>query len=263
MESATYEKTPLNAVNRVRNRAFYDRALIHGIVDATPILHVAFNPAEPEDDPFPIVLPMLGCTASFPGGKSSADETTDPDIYIHGYVSARLMKLPKSDEHAARGLPVTISASILDGLVLSLTPFHNSCNYRSAVVFGYATVVTDAAEKMWAMETITENIIRGRWENSRVPPTQTEMTSTSILRVRIHSASSKVRTGEPIEDRKDLKDDALTAKVWTGVVPSWLQWGEPVPTQANKVPKAPEYLNQWVSEENSNGKDKAVAAATS
>jgi len=244
-------------------KAFYDRALIHGIVDATPILHVAFNPAEPEGDPFPIVLPMLGCTASFQGGKSSADEAPDPDIYLHGYVSARLMKLPKSDEHGSGGLPITISASILDGLVLSLTPFHNSCNYRSAVVFGYATVVSDEAEKMWAMETITENIIRGRWENSRVPPTKTEMTSTSILRVRIHTASAKVRTGEPLEDRKDLKDDALTAKIWTGIVPSWLQWGEPIPTKENKVPNPPEHLTKWVSEENSNGKGKAVAAATS
>ena len=235
--------------------------MIHGIVDATPILHVAFNPAEPEDDPFPIVLPMLGCTASFQDGQSTADETTDPDIYLHGYVSARLMKL--TGEHASRGLPITISASILDGLVLSLTPFHNSCNYRSAVVFGYATVVTDEAEKLWALETITENIIRKRWENSRVPPSKTEMTSTSILRVRIHTASAKVRTGEPLEDRKDLKDDSLRAKVWTGIVPSWLQWGEPVPTQGNKVPKVPGYLNQWINEENSTGKDTAVAAATS
>jgi nitroimidazol reductase NimA-like FMN-containing flavoprotein (pyridoxamine 5'-phosphate oxidase superfamily) len=232
--------------------------LIHGIVDATPILHVAFNPAEPGDDPFPIVLPMLGCTGSFQDGQSTADETS---IYLHGYVSARIMKL--SGEDASRGLPITVSASILDGLVLSLTPFHNSCNYRSAVVFGYATVVTDQAEKLWALETITENAIPKRWENSRVPPSKTEITGTSILRVRIHTASAKVRTGEPVEDRKDLKDDSLRAKVWTGVVPSWLQWGEPVPTKENKVSKVPGYLNQWISEENSTGKDTAVAAATS
>ena len=106
---------------------------------------------------------MLGCTASFQVGNSSADEALNPDSYLHGYVSARFIKLPKSDEHASRGLPITISASILDRLVLSLTPFHNSCKCRSAVVFGYATVVSDEAEKMWAIETIMENIIRRRW----------------------------------------------------------------------------------------------------
>ncbi|KAM7218212.1 hypothetical protein V8F06_006390 [Rhypophila decipiens] len=244
--AATYEKTALNTGNRLRNRVHYDKDLIHGIIDETPILHVAFNPADPSTEPFPAVLPMLGCIGSFPGGGQTEEEAT---IYLHGYVSARLMKYPSSED----GSPVTISASILDGLVLSLTPFHNSCNYRSAVVFGYASIVTDETEKLWALELLTENIIKGRWEGSRVPPNKTEMTSTSVLKVRIQSASAKVRTGGPSEDRKDLKDGELRERTWTGVVPAWLHWGTPIPAEENRAREVPGYIEDWVRGENEKG----------
>lgn len=193
---------------------------------------------------------MLGVIGTF-------SEESGAHVYLHGSSVARLMRITADQE-----VPLCVCGTLLDGYVLSLTPFHNSCNYRSAVVFGYATVVGDEAEKMSALEAITDNMVPGRWDESRVPPTKAEMTSTSVLRVRIHSASAKVRTGGPGEDRKDLKDDALRAKVWTGVVPLWQQWGEPVPAGENKVAGLPGYLSEWVSEENSNGKEKAVAAAS-
>lgn len=160
----------------------YDYPTIHTLINTCPVLHVSF--VDPEH-PFPVVLPMLGCTGSF----SSPDDdplTTSQDIYIHGYVSGRIFKTSKSSSES-QGLPITIAATFLDGLVLSLTPFHNSCNYRSAVVYGYAELVEDEEEKMYGMERITENIAPGRWEKSRVPPTKTEMNSTSILRVRVES----------------------------------------------------------------------------
>ena len=47
------------------------------------------------------------------------------------------------------GLPVTVAATKMDGYVLSLTPFTHSYNYRSAVLFGYATLVEDQEEKLW------------------------------------------------------------------------------------------------------------------
>lgn len=116
------------------------------------------------------------------------------------------------------GLPMTIAATFLDGLVLSLTPFHNSCNYRSAVVYGYAELVQDEDEALYAMKLITENLLEGRWDRSRAPPTQAELRSTSILRVRVQSASAKIRVGGPSEDRADLKNGELVKGTWTGVV---------------------------------------------
>ncbi len=201
---------------------------------------------------------MLGCTGSFPKRQSTDDEDDDAHVYLHGYVSARIMRQSGSEENP---LPMTISAAIMDGLVLSLTPFNSSCNYRSATVFGHATVVTDEEEKLWAMELITENIMQGRWAASRTPPNKTEMTTTSILRISIQTASAKVRAGEPIEDRKDLKDDELRAGVWTGVVPSWLHWGEPVPARENRVAKVPGYVTNWVNEQNTEGESTATKAA--
>lgn len=208
-------------------------------MDNCPVLHVSFN--DPIH-PFPVVLPMLGCTGSF------TDQAADPltstqDLYVHGYVSGRLFK--QSKEATPQGLPITVAATFLDGLVLALSPFHNSCNYRSAIAYGYATLVTDGAEALYAMQRITNNIIPGRWEKSRGPPTKAELSSTSILKVRIESASAKVRDGGPSEDRADLKDGALVGRTWTGVVPYWGTWGEPVEGAQNGCPEVEGYIEEW------------------
>ena len=118
----------------------YDYGTIHRIIDSVPILHVSFTP---ENDPFPATLPMLGCTGVF---GSPATENEPRYIYVHGHASSRLMKLAKEEE--GEGIPVCVAASSMDGIVLALSPFHNSCNYRSAIVHGYAHQVTDEAEKI-------------------------------------------------------------------------------------------------------------------
>ncbi|KAF2183098.1 hypothetical protein K469DRAFT_711058 [Zopfia rhizophila CBS 207.26] len=259
MASQEYPKTAANTVKRYGNdRASYDYKTIHTIINTCPVLHVSF--ADPTN-PFPAVLPMIGCTGDFT--NPSADPNTLPqNIYIHGYVSSRLMKTGSSPD-SEEGLPITIAATHLDGLVLALTPNHCSCNFRSAIAFGYATLVTDEAEKTWAMEKITNNMLPTRWENSRIPPTQTEMTSTSILRVKISSASAKVRAGGPGEDRADLKDEALKKRVWTGVVPVWMQWGEPMPGPENKVDEVPGYIEGWRMRANQEGRVEAFKAIES
>lgn len=87
------------------------------------------------------------------------------------------------------------------------------------------------------MEKITNSVVDDRWVNSRIPPTKTEMTSTQILKVKIVDASAKVRSGGPADDRADIKNDELRAKTWIGVVPSWTEFGEPVPSPENRVAK--------------------------
>lgn len=148
----------------------------------------------------------------------------------------------------------------MDGLVLSLAPFHNSCNYRSAVAYGHATLVTDEAERLYAMHKITDNMLPERWNKSRNPPTKAELQSTSILKVKVASASAKVRTGGPSEDRADLKNESLKKNTWTGVVPVWLQWGEPVEGKENGCPEVEEYIEKWRLEENQKGKMSAYKA---
>ena len=169
---------------------------------------------------------------------SGRDDEDPPVLYLHGYISSRLLRSPS-------GLPICVAATILDGLVLALTPNHHSCNYRSAVVFGKAYLIADEEERLYAMERITNNMVPDRWANTRVPPNKVEMQSTGILRVEIESASAKVRSGGPGEDRNDLKDEKLRERVWTGVVPTTLHWGEPVPAEGNRVQTVPRHVEDW------------------
>jgi nitroimidazol reductase NimA-like FMN-containing flavoprotein (pyridoxamine 5'-phosphate oxidase superfamily) len=238
--------------------AAYDYQTIHAIVDESPVLHVSFNPSS--DDPFPTILPMIGYTGSF--AAPSAPASGPLDVYLHGYVSSRLMCLPSSENGPSLedGLPICIAATLLDGLILALTPNHHSMNYRSAVLHGYATLVTDLDEKLWAMEHITNRMIPKRWENTRVPPNKVEMQSTSILRVSIVSASAKIRSGGPGEDRKDEKDEAIRGKVWTGVLPVWNSLGAPVSAEGNVVP-VPDHVKELVGSWNSENQKTAMAAA--
>lgn len=112
------------------------------------------------------------------------------------------------------------------------------------------------------MEKITNSVVENRWENSRIPPTKTEMTSTQILKVRVVDASAKVRNGGPGDDRADLKNEELRAKTWIGVVPTWITFGEPVAGPENKVAKVPEHITSFVKRENEVGEKIAKLAVT-
>ena len=90
---------------------------------------------------------------------------------------------------------MTISATLVDGIVLTLTPNTHDINYRSASVFGYGTPVTNVEEKLWAMQQVTNSVVADRWVHTRVPPDSAEMSSTSILKVKVVGGSGKVRVG--------------------------------------------------------------------
>ncbi|KAM7223958.1 hypothetical protein V8F06_000431 [Rhypophila decipiens] len=155
-----------------------------------------------------------------------------------------------SEAQGSPPLPLTIQTSTITGLVLALTPNHHSYNYTSATLFGHASLVTSPEEKLYAMELITNNIIPSRWSHTRVPPTPAEMSSTSILRVKISAGSAKLRSGGPSDDRFDLDNQDLKQRVWTGVVPVYTTLGEPVPGHYNQVEQVPGYLGDFVTEQN-------------
>jgi len=228
--------------------AEYDATLIHGIINETPILHVSFNAAPKDGEPqFPTVLPMLGAVGSH--------NDNEPALYLHGSSVARLFRLTANGE-----IPLCACATIFDGYVLSLTPFHNSCNYRSAVCFGMGSLVTDPEEVTFALKLITNNSIPERWENSRTPPTNAEITSTGVLKMAIETASSKHRVGGPNDERSDLQNPDVIDKTWIGVVPAYTTLGEPIATEHNKVKQVPEYLADWVADVNSLNEQRAVDA---
>ena len=108
------------------------------------------------------------------------------------------------------------------------------------------------------MRRITNNLISQRWSETRLP-TPAELKSTGILRVRIHTGSAKIHVGGPANDKKDLKDTSVMDKVWTGVVPTWTQYGPLMEGHDNKI-ATPEYLKEWVEKEREGRKKEAFEA---
>lgn len=199
---------------------------------------------------------MIGQMGSFE--YPSADLGEPLDCYVHGYVSVRMANLARDSEE---GLPVCISATKVDGLVLSLTPFNHSYNYRSAILHGYAKLVTDEEEKLWALKLITDSVVANRWDNSRTPPDKGELAATSVLKIRIVAGSGKIRDGGASDEKKDYGNEEVTGRVWTGVVPVYEVLGDPVQNPDNKVEDVPEYIKSYVGASNKRSQQYALDAA--
>jgi len=185
----TYPKTERNRVKRLPKRGHYDHETVYRILDKALICHVGFV-----DQRQPFVIPT---------NFARVNDT----ILLHGSKASRMLK------HIATGSPVCVTATIVDGLVLARSVFHHSVNYRSVVLFGKGRLVADKKEKLAALEAITEHIIPGRWREARLP-NHKEMNATSVVSIKIESASAKVRIGPPVDDQEDY-----TLPVWAGILP--------------------------------------------
>jgi hypothetical protein len=111
------------------------------------------------------------------------------------------------------GIDVCVTVTLIDGLVLARSAFHHSMNYRSVVVFGTATTVQDADQKLEALYAFSEHIVAGRWTEVR-PPSRQELAGTLVLALPLTEASAKVRTGPPVDDEADYE-----LPVWAGEIP--------------------------------------------
>ncbi|TEA09784.1 hypothetical protein C8034_v012120 [Colletotrichum sidae] len=228
----------------------------HDIVNTSPFLHVSFNIP---GSPFPMILPMIGHMRSF--ARPFSDETDVLDLYLHGYVSSRFVNIARSSTATEEGLPVCVAASHVDGLVMALTPNSHSYNYGSAVLFGHAALVEDASERLYAMQLITNGVVPGRWQGTRVPPNNAELSPTSILKVTVTAGSAKIRSGPPSDDKNDKTDNHVVGTVWNGVVPVHLSFGEPVAGPYNAVDLPPSYLTEHISDSNNAARERAIEAA--
>jgi hypothetical protein len=196
MSSETFV-TARTALARHPERGSYDRDVIHRILDEALICHVAFVVGGQ-----PVVLPTL---------FARIDDT----LYLHGSAIGRMLRT------LAGGVEVCINVTLLDGLVFARSAFSHSMNYRSVSVFGSAREVTDAAEKLRALEATVEHVARGRWRDARGPSPK-ELSATTVVAVPLSEASAKIRSGGP----KDAEAD-YELPIWAGVVPLELQAGAP------------------------------------
>ena len=111
-------------------------------------------------------------------------------LYVHGSAASRTLRA------LGEGIPACVTVTLLDGIVLARSVFEHSMNYRSVVVLGTATTVTDPDEKNDVLEAFTEKLLPGRWADAR-PPTRKELKATSVLSLPLDEASAKVRDGAP------------------------------------------------------------------
>jgi uncharacterized protein len=187
---------------RYRERVRYDRATVHGILDEALICHVGYLNA--------------GRAVVLPTTHARLGEV----LYLHGSTGSGPMLAAAA---APEGLPVCVTVTLVDGLVLARAALHHSLKYRSVVVLGTARVVQDRREKLHALETLLNHVAHGRAADSR-PPDSRELAATAVLALDLVEVSAKVRGGGPVDDAQDT-----TLPHWAGVVPLTLTAGAPVP----------------------------------
>ena len=196
--SQPYTPTPRTRVVREAERAVYAREAAYRNLDEGFLCHVGFV-----TDGQPFVIPT-----SY-GRK-------DASLYIHGSAASRMLRQMKD------GVPICVTVTLLDGLVLARSIFNHSMNYRSVVILGKATLVDDPKEKLEALRLLSEHILPGRWSDSR-QPNERELKATSVLRLPIEEFSAKVRQGPVVDDEEDY-----SFPTWAGVVPLEVKTGEPI-----------------------------------
>lgn len=196
--SSNSTPTPRTRVVREPQRAVYDRVAVNQILDEGFICHIGFVA-----DGQPYVIPT--------------SYGRDGDVlYIHGSAASRMLR------NLDQGVPVCVTVTLLDGLVLARSVFNHSMNYRSVVILGTATLVDDPAEKIAALRALSEHILPQRWDDSR-QPNDKELKATSVLRIPIEEFSAKVRVGPPIDDEEDY-----SFPTWAGVIPLTMTAGAPI-----------------------------------
>jgi nitroimidazol reductase NimA-like FMN-containing flavoprotein (pyridoxamine 5'-phosphate oxidase superfamily) len=186
-------------LRRIADRGSHDRETIDSILDAGFLAHVGFCL-----DGQPFVIPTLY-------GRDGER------LYLHGSAASRMLR------ELETGVAACVTVTLVDGLVLSRSAFDHSMNYRSVVAFGTSRKIADPEQKVKSLRVISEHLIAGRWADVR-GPSEKELKTTTVLEFSIEDASSKVRSGPPLDDESDYG-----LPVWAGVLPLEIKSRPPIP----------------------------------
>ncbi len=215
----TYAATARTTPTRYRERARYDSDTVHRILDEALICHLGYL-----NGGSPVVLPTT---------HARLGEV----LYLHGSTGSGPMLVAAQ---TPAGLPVCVTATLIDGLVLARSALHHSMAYRSVVVRGAARLVTDRDEKLEALAALVDHAAHGRAADSR-PPNDRELAMTAVLALDLVEVSAKVRTGGPADDAEDL-----SLPYWAGVVPLVMAAGPPEPADdLDPAIPLPPYLSPY------------------
>ncbi len=201
-------------IRRLPELANYERHALYEIIDQAYVCHIAFNDGESSH-----CMP-------------TACWRQDDYLYIHGSNSGRLTK------KLLAGTQVSIAITHVDGLVLARSAFSHTMNYRSAVIYGIFEAVEGNINKMAAMDVFMEKIALGRKNEAR-PGNDKELAATSVLRISLAEAATKISNTNPVD-----KEEDVDLPVWAGVLPMSVKHGEPIHME-NAAITTPDYVKNW------------------
>jgi uncharacterized protein len=190
--------TPRTTLGRSKERGSTDRDDLYEVLDSGLICHLG--------------VIVNGHPMVVPTGYGRIGET----LYLHGSTGASSLR-------ASEGTDVCVTVTHLDGIVLARSIFHHSVNYRSAIVYGRARLVTDEDERMEGLRALAERLAPGQWDYVR-KPNRKELAATAVLALPLDEASVKMRRGGPVDEEEDYD-----LPVWAGVLPLVTSWGAPEP----------------------------------
>ena len=212
--TATLAPHPATRVRRHPERASYDRAAIHAVLDSHWVCQIAFV-----HEQLPHVMP----TAYWRDGEY---------VYVHGSNGSRLINALLAGDSCT-------NISHIDGLVLARSAFSHSVNYRSVNLYGRYEAVTDSAHKHHAFEKFFAVILPGRWSTVRQPNAK-EMAATTVLRLAIEQAVLKAHSGGPKDDEGDQ-----SWPCWAGVLPFSMASGAPQAEPSITATLATSVVDRW------------------
>jgi hypothetical protein len=206
-----FTPTPRSRVKRVHELAHYDDATLFATLDAGFIAHIGYV-----IDGQPYVTP----TVYWRQGRQ---------LYWHGSSASRMLR------SQAGGLPVCVTVTHLDGLVMARSAFNHSVRYRSVMAYGTAHLVEDLDEKAAQLDYFVDRMYPGRREMMR-PNSAQEMKATSLITMEIEDVAVKISNDGPADDEADYASDC-----WAGVIPIQQVIGTPIedPQRRKDIPYPP------------------------
>lgn len=214
---STKAPTPRTRVRRLPELGVYERERVNAILDEALICHVAYTGADGDPRVIPTIHARIGDT-----------------LYLHGSRASQTLRSLRDGAHVA------IAVTLIDGIRFARSMFEHSMNYRSVIVYGEASEVSDSDELRTVFRAITDHVAQGRGDDARMP-NDDELRQTLFMKIPLDEASAKVSTGQAEDAAPDYELD-----VWAGILPLHTVPGEPIADPRNKpgVP-TPGYLTYY------------------
>lgn len=174
----SFAMTKRNRIRRLHERGTYDKQAVFAILDAAMICHIAYV-----IDGQPFCTP----TAFWREGEH---------LYWHGSAASRMLRSQQS------GVPVCLTVTHLDSLVLARCGFNHSVDYRSAMCFGNAHIIEDAEHKAKLLDNMINRFYPERAATLRQSSVQ-ELKATTVIGMEIEDAVGKVRSKGVGDEEED------------------------------------------------------------